>query len=392
MKIGFFTDCYLPTGSGFDISVETFRRNLEKKRHKVYIFAPYYKGYKDKNPRVFRYRGIKVVKKPEIYLASPLPQVNSFKEFEKILKIKLDIVHSHSPFTLGVLGKYVASRQKIPIVYTHHTQYPEYAKFYFKEKFLIPYLARTITKWFANVSDAIIAPSFKIKKMLLKNRVKKPINIIQTGINLDVFKKPSIKEKIRLKKKLKLPPKAKILIFVGRMGKEKNIEFLLSVFKEIFKKTKSKTYLLMVGDGQSLEEFRQLSKTLKIDSFVKFTGLVPYEKIPEYYKAADIFVFSSLTDTQGLVILEAMASGLPVIALKDDAFSKIIINGKNGFLINLSDNKKEQNIFAQKVLTIVNDNLLYKKLSNFSRQTARQFSEEKQTKKLLAVYQKLIGT
>jgi len=390
MKIGFFTDLYLPSGSGVETSIETFRKSLEEIGQEVYIFAPFSRAFKDTNPRVFRFRSLKIIKKPEIRLASPFLPVNSFDFLKKTKNLKLNIVHVHTPFTLGILGKYVASRQKIPILYTHHTQYADYAKFYLKGKILFSILAQALTVWFSNISDGIIAPSYKIKKLLKKWGVKKNIYVLPTGIDTNIFKKLAGEKRI-LKEYLEIPRKTKLLLFAGRIGKEKNIEFLLNTFKEILMRSKIAINLLIVGDGPYLEELRRISRHLKIDSFVKFTGSVLYKDIPKYYQAADIFVFSSLTDTQGIVILEAMASGLPVVALKDDAFLKIIINNKNGFLIeHRKRNKKEQKIFAQKVLTLLNNKILYKKFSSNACKTTRYFSKEKQAEKLLNIYQKLI--
>ena len=386
MKIGFFTDLYLPSGSGVEISIESFRKNLENLGHEVYVFAPFSRGFKDTNPRVFRFHSLKVIKKPEIRLASPFLPVNSPDFLKKIKNLKLDVVHAQTPFTLGILGKYVARWQKIPILYTHHTQYPEYAKFYLKEKRLLPYLAQALVAWFSNISDGIIAPSYKIKKFLREYGVKKTIYILPPGVDINLFKQ-SPEERKNLREKLKISSETKLLLFVGRMGEEKNIEFLLSTLQEILTKNEIPVNLLIVGDGPYLKKLCQISRNLRIDSFVKFTGSVLYQDIPKYYQASDIFVFSSLTDTQGIVILEAMSTGLPVVALKDNAFKKIIINDKNGFLI---DSKLGQKMFAKKVLTLLKNNFLYNKFSQAARQTAYLFSEKKQAEKLLNIYQDLI--
>jgi 1,2-diacylglycerol 3-alpha-glucosyltransferase len=135
MKIGFFTDTYLPVVHGVEISIETFRKSLEKMGHKVFIYAPHAPGYKDKNPNVFRFQSIRVIEKPEMRLAFPFLPKDHFGE---IIDFKLDIAHAHTPFSMGLLAKYIADHQKIPLVYTHHTHYPEYAKFYLKEKVIAP--------------------------------------------------------------------------------------------------------------------------------------------------------------------------------------------------------------------------------------------------------------
>lgn len=376
MKIGFFTDTYLPVIHGVEVSIETFRKSLEKRGHKVFIYAPYAPGYKDKNKNVFRFRSIKVIKKPEMRFALPfLPK----DHFDKIMNLKLDIVHSHTPFSMGLLAKYVADHQKIPLIYTHHTHYPEYAKFYLKEKIITPLLARFLSGWYSNMADAVIAPSFKIKKLLAEYGVKKtkPIYVLPTGVNINLFKK-SAKRSFFVRRKFLIFPRAKVLIFVGRMGREKNLEFLLKSFSEVVKSA-GDVFLLMVGDGPFLKELRELAGDLGIERNVVFTGAVPHKEIPDYYKAADVFVFSSKTETQGIVILEAMASGLPVVALKDEAFREIVIDGKNGFLVK----SRKAKIFANKIL---NSFAFHGEFSKNSRETACEFSEEKQAEKLLGIY------
>jgi len=383
MRIGFFTDTYLPVIHGVEVSIETFRKSLEKMGQKVFIYAPHAPGYKDKNPNVFRFASVRVIKKPEMRLAFPFWPKNHIGE---IIDLKLDIAHAHTPFSMGLLAKYIASRQKIPLVYTHHTHYPEYAKFYLKEKIITPFFAKYFSAWFANLADAIICPSFKMKKLLLEYGVKrkKPIYVLPTGVNLKIFKK-SKKAGLKVRKKLKISPKAKVLIFVGRMGKEKNPEFLLKMMAEILKKRED-VILLMVGDGPALKELQKIAKKLGVQKNVIFSGAIPHKEIPAFYQAADIFVFSSLTDTQGIVILEAIASGLPVVTLKDDAFKEMVINNKNGFLLK----KIIPKIFAKKVLEILNKPSLYHKFSIASQKIARGFSEKNQAKKLLNIYKSLI--
>jgi len=169
------------------------------------------------------------------------------------------------------------------------------------------------------------------------------------------------------------------------MGEEKNPSFLLYSMEEILKKFEN-IFLLMVGDGPILEKLKNLALKLKIEKNVIFTGAVPHSKIPEYYQAADIFVFSSQTETQGIVILEAIASGLPVVALKDEAFKEMVIENKNGFLIKKASPKN----FAKKVLEVLKNPSLYKKFSLNSQKAISSFSEENQAKKLIKIYKSLL--
>ncbi|MDO8663674.1 MAG: glycosyltransferase family 4 protein [Candidatus Wildermuthbacteria bacterium] len=382
MRIGFFTDTYLPSSFGLEISVETFRENLENMGHRVYIFAPSYPHYKDANPRVFRFRSLKIIKKPEMRFAFPFLPTGSVRE---IMKLKLDIVHIHTPLAMGFLGKYIASVQRIPAIYTHHTQIHQYAKVYFKKMRMFPYVAKVLSTWFANSSGGVIAPSVKIKKMLKEWKTKKTITILPTGVNVNLFKK-SADAGQKVKEKLNIPPEKKVLLFVGRMSKEKNIEFLLKAFKETLKKTSLSLILIMVGDGPDLEKLRQFAKKNNLNDSVIFTGHIPHKEIPPLYQAADAFLFSSLTETQGIVILEAMASGLPIVALEDDAFQGLISHGENGFLIK----KPSTEIFSQKILKLLNSHFLMEKFSKNSRKIAEKLSAENQTKKLLAIYRRCL--
>jgi len=283
-----------------------------------------------------------------------------------------------------LFGKYFSLNQKIPFVYTHHVHYTEYAKLHFKKRFISPFFARAWGTWFANLSDLVITPSLKMKSELEKYGVKKKIVILPTGINTKTFCK-STKNKKEIKKKLSDAPQTKILLFVGRLELEKKIPFLIKAFGEILKKHRD-VILLLVGYGSLFKKLEGEIKKLGIENFVKFIGKVPYQEMPFYYQGSDIFVFSSLSETQGIVILEAEASGLPVVALRDDAFLDIVKNGKTGFLVKERDPK----IFARYVLRILNNPQLYQKFSSASQKIAESFSEKKQAKKLLEIYQSLI--
>ncbi len=382
MKIGFFTDGYLPSLHGVTISIETFRKNLENFGNEVFVFAPAAENYKDENKRVIRFKSMRVFPERETYFALPfLPENHQLKE---IIKIKLDICHAHSPFNLGFLGKFISLWEKIPLVYTHHTLYSEYAKFYLKENLITPYLARVWSTWFSNLSDLIIAPSTKIKKLLKEYGTKKEIKILPTGVDTNFFKE-NRESKILLRKKLSLEKDSKILLFVGRIEPEKNPLFLIEVLKEIVKERKD-VFLVFVGAGSFVKKIKEKAKKLGVSKFIKFTGRIPHSQIPFFYQGSDIFVFSSFTETQGIVILEAEATGLPPVVVKDGAFVDVIEHNKNGFLVRKANPK----LFASFVLKLLQSPNLYKKFSQKSREIAEKFSQEKQAKKLFSIYEDLI--
>jgi len=385
MKIGFFTDTYLPASRGIDVSVETFRESLEKMGHQVYVYAQRVPGYKDENPNVFRFTSVRLVKEPAMRFVFP---IFPWPEFKKAMGQKLDIVHIHTPFSVGFLGRYIAKKQKIPLVYTHHARYPSHAKLYFKEKYVLPYLAKSLCGWFANSANSVIAPSSKIKEELrtyYNVRESIPIYVILTSVDLNKFKQ-SLENRKKLRKDLNIDFLSKVLLFVGSINAAKNSEFLFDVASEIIKMRKD-TYLIMAGDGELKKELSEKAKKLKLDKYIKLVGSVPHEKIPQYYQSADLFLFTSLTDTQGIVLLEAMATGIPVICLKDDAFDGVVIDGKNGYVIS----KPSIKLFAQKINQLLDSPDLFKQFSLDARQTALKFSRENETEKIVNIYKKVIN-
>ncbi|MDE2001792.1 MAG: glycosyltransferase [Patescibacteria group bacterium] len=383
MRIGFFTDSYLPTVHGVEISIDTFRKDLEKLGHKVFVYAPYTPGYKDKSREIFRMDSVRVIRKPEMRLAFPIVHDGNLR---KLIDFKLDIVHAQTPFSMGLLGKFVSERQKIPLVYTHHTDYVNYAKAYFKKETFLPPIARSWSVLFSNLSDAIVAPSPKIKHELLRDGVTQPISIVPTGINPKLFA-PTHELNHRaqqLKKSLGLSPDDDVIIFVGRMGAEKNVPFLLRSYRELIR-SGSRANLLMVGDGPDLKKYRNFAKKHKLDRML-FTGQVPHDRIPSYYRMADLFAFPSLTETQGIVVLEALASGLPAIVLKDEAFAGVVADNMNGLVVPRHSPK----LFADRMHRALSNAALYNRLSRSAVRTAREFSESKEAQRLAALYKKLL--
>ena len=386
MRIGFFTDLYLPLVCGAQTAIDSFRKGLEQMGHEVFVYAPYTPGYKDARTRVFRLKSIRVIKKPEIRLALPSVQEGNLRD---LMSFQLDIVHAESPFSLGILGKIISKRQHIPIVYRHNTNWQELAKCYLlKEQVIFPRLARFFSAWFSNISNAIIAPSHKIETLLHSYGIKRPIYILPTGIDLGAFdrSKGSAIPALGLRERYQISPGMKLLLFVGRMSKEKNIDFLIEAFSEI-SRTRNDIAFMLVGDGPHLEGLQCLVRRKELER-ITFAGCIPHEELCAYYWAADLFLFASLADTQGIVILEAMASGLPIVALRDDAFEGMVVDNKNGFLVQ----EVSPVVFARKVLEILDDGCLHKQFSDGSYELAREFSCEKQTRELLSIYEQLLTT
>ena len=383
MRIGFFTDTYLPALRGIEISIETFRKCFENLGHEVFIYAQKVPGYKDKNPNVYRFSSVLVNRAPQMRLVFPyFPR----KTYQHALANELDIAHIHSPFSVGLLGKHIAKKQNIPIVYTQHTRYPVHAKIYFHEHIVLPYLAKKISVWFANISNTTIAPSLKIKKILREYGVDKkvPIEVVLTGVDLQKFY-PDAAQKNIIRKKLNIGSGKKIALFVGSVNRVKNVDFIFDVFKKLLLKRKD-IVLALAGDGDLRKELAAEAKKLKLTKNIKFLGVVPYKEIASHYQAADLFLFPSLTDTQGIVLLEAMACGVPVLTLKDDAFAGVVKDSHNGFIVP----KQSIALFKNKIEQLIDHPDLYQTMSANAKATAAKFSREKEAEKMLAIYNNLL--
>ncbi|MFA5188207.1 MAG: glycosyltransferase family 4 protein [Patescibacteria group bacterium] len=378
LKIGFFTDTYLPQVNGVVTSIESFRQELEKQGHQVYIFCPRADHKKD-DKSIIRFPSIKFVFQPEYHVSLPFTRHLLRDFWEK----ELDIVHAHTPFSLGLLGYYYSYIKKVPFVYTYHTLYPEYVKSYvWNGRLITPKMVAKITAMFSNRCDLNIAPSGKIKKLLKSYGVKKPITVLPTGIKVEKFSKRARPNNFRSKYKIK--PEEKVLLYVGRLGQEKNIEFLLKAFF-VLKQSQQKIKLILVGDGPAKKNLQKLVKDHGLGKDVIFTSYLSQTEVIRANQSADLFIFASKTDTQGLVLLEAAASGLPIVAVKDDAFVKILEDKVNGYIV-------KQNVaeFNKRILQILDNKKLYQRLSKKSAEIAENFSIEKQTAELIQAYRKLL--
>jgi len=362
MKIGLFTDTYKPQINGVVTAIDVLAKELSK-NHDVYIFAPKVPGHEDRKKNVFRYSSFKFLFQPEYRIAVPY----SIKEIEDL---HLDVIHTHTPFSIGILGAFVAKKNQIPLIHTYHTLIPEYVHYITSYgKPLTTKVAEKVSALYCNLCDVVIAPSKNVKKLLKKYGVKRRIEIIPSTI-----KEPLEVSTKEIKRKFGLDNK-KVLLFVGRLGKEKNVDFLLRVFKKVNNKDPD-THLLIVSSGPERKNLENLALELNVP--VTFTGYLSDKDLARCYKAADIFVFASTTETQGLVLLEAMSYGKPFVAVKAGG-----INIPKGGLMA----KCEEKDFANKVLKVLKNDKLRKRLGKEGREYVKEFSP---TNKLLKLYKEMM--
>ncbi|MCF8010078.1 MAG: glycosyltransferase [Clostridiales bacterium] len=376
LRIGIFTDSYKPYTSGVVRSIDTFRHELYKLEQEIFIFAPNYPDCEQERG-VFRYASVPAPTNPDYTIAIPF----SLKLNKLINNLNLDIIHTHSPFILGRVGLQQAKKLNIPLVFTFHTLYEEYVHYVPFARSITKNVTQRICSYFCNQCNLIITPTKIIGEHIKNQGVKSPVINIPTGIQIDEYASGN---KTWLQKNYNIEYDKKILLCVGRLGKEKNIEWLIEAIS-LVEKNFPNIHLVLVGGGPEKEHLLKKAAELGIKEKISFTGVLPKEKVINCYNSADLFVFTSLTETQGLVIGEAKAAGLPVIAVNAYGVSEMVENNQDGFLTNLS-----QEEFSNATLLLLQNNNLRMQMSSKAKLNAEKISSRNCAKKLLYYYTDLV--
>lgn len=308
MNIGIFTDTYFPQVSGVATSISTLKNDLERKGHSVYIFTTT-DPHVDKDiiePNVFRLQSVPFISFTDRRIAIR----GLFHAVEIAKELELDIVHTQTEFSLGMIGKYVANRLKIPCVHTYHTMYEKYLHYVLNGHLLKPYHVKQMTKMFLSHTAGVVAPSEQTKEVLNRYGIKSPITVIPTGVDISEFTKPIDTKKLR--NSLGITDDSPILLSLSRIALEKKIEDTLMIMPELIKEF-PKIRLVIVGDGPDMEQIQETAEKLGIMDNVIFTGEVSHDQVAPYYHMADLFVSSSDTETQGLTYIEALAANAKIV-------------------------------------------------------------------------------
>lgn len=379
MKIGIFTNNYLPNSFGVANSVETFKQDFEKLGHEVYIFAPRWPGYVDKNKNVFRYPSLDIKVKIRFPLAIPY----SWKMRKIIKGLDLDVIHSQHPNLLGTAAIHWAKKKKIPLIFTWHTRYDLYTNFvpFLPPKLSANFMIKKAVN-FANNSDMVIVPTASIIPVIRKWGVTQDIMAIATGVDADQFKDA---DRDSIRQKYGIADDEILLFTISRFTAEKNMEFLFSSVIKVLRKNK-KVKFLAAADGYLRPALEKLVSERGISDQVIFAGHIADDIKKHYFAAADIFVFASKSETQGMVFSEAMYMGLPIVAVNATGASSLVLNNANGFLV-----KEDEEEYAKAVEKLISDKNLRQRFSEASRKIAREhFTSDVCAKKLLEVYKEAI--
>jgi 1,2-diacylglycerol 3-alpha-glucosyltransferase len=379
VRIGLFTNNYLPFCGGVTISVETLRRGLQARGHEVWTFAPRFPGVADSDPRIVRFPSVPAATYPEFAL--PIPWAPRLRR--QVRGLDLDVFHAHHPFLLGPAARRLARRQRRPLVFTYHTRYEKYAHYVPLRRALVEAAALRLSRRFATRADAVIAPSALIRDQLQARGVTVPIAVVPTGVDLVRFRPTG---RAAARRALGLPPSDPLVLYVGRLDREKSVDRVLLAFDRLAG-TLGRAHLWLVGQGKEAEALCRMTTRLAAGDRVHFAGVRAHEGLAAWYQAADLFLFASETETQGLVLAEAAACALPAVAVAAPGCDEVVRDGETGILT-----KADPAALAEAAIGLLLDADRRAAMGARARQVAEQsFDVTQQIARTLDVYESLAG-
>jgi glycosyltransferase involved in cell wall biosynthesis len=399
IKICMVTDTFWPRINGVSVSISTMTRALRTLGHEVTIVAPEYDHLPtrrglvsgDDTPLegVVRFPSHPLLFFPEDCVARYVGRQYR-RQLDQIREIGFDIVHTHTPLALGILATYWQHKAPVPLVHTFHTLFQDFMPHYFPFRHMPPRAARTVARWFSvnafhwycNRCDCILAPSHQVAQVLESYYVRPPVEIVPSGIEIERFQRG---QGAAIREAWGVGPEEKLLLFSGRVCFEKNVALLVQATAHVVRRDPT-VKLAIVGQGPAEKALQKLTQQLDLASNVLFTGYQPYAEMANVYAAADLFVFSSQTETQGLVTVEAMASGTPVVAVRGPGTLDLLEGEVGGLLCD-----PDEQDMADKVLRLLDDPLIYAEKAAQARERAQQFSCLAMARRVSGIYQSLLA-
>jgi len=388
MNIALFTDTYLPDINGVVSSIHTLRLALEEQGHNVYIVTAnnsiLRKSFEN---NVLRLPGIELRNLYGYRAVSPIHMTTLHNE---IKDMNLDIIHAHTEFGVGIFARICARFLGIPLVSTYHTTYEDYTHYINAFKLsVVDSIAKTavsnISKLYVDSGLCVIAPSKKTKEMLERYEIKSKIFVVATGIDLSRFKPLANQEtlNIQLRESLNISNDDLMLLFVGRLAKEKSVDVIIKSLK----KTSNKNIkMVIVGDGPDMDNLKKMTADMSLQDQVIFIGKVKADEVVKYYQAADIFASASLTETQGMTYIEALASSCVVCASDKEVVEDLIFDKKNGYIFDSDDDLAKILNYHYNL-----DESIKRKMKDNTKQVVDIYDSKVFAKKVLHVYQTAIN-
>jgi glycosyltransferase involved in cell wall biosynthesis len=380
LKIALVTDTYFPRVNGVAASTQIFAQEFKKLGHDVHIYAPAFPGYVDSDNTIHRFPSLYLFFDPEDRL--PLPWRDK-KLIQQLKDHKYDIVHTQTPFSLGGPAVKWARESGAKVVHTYHTLFSAYVEHYlwFIPKALSVGYTKAASRRYCNACDLIVTPSTEMRKALAGYGVTKPIEVIPTGIRLDNFEG---KDPQRFRVLKGIAADEKLMLFMGRVAEEKNIDFLLRVAARLVPRVPRLKFLI-AGEGGAKKRLESLVQKMGLSETVQFVGYLRREDWRDCYAGADLFVFASVTETQGLVVTEAMAAGTPVVAVGEMGVKDVMASGKGGMMTRLDEEE-----FTEAVYRMMTDAEFYRQKKSETLVEAEKWSSTSMAKRMIEAYERTL--
>ncbi|MDX1764855.1 MAG: glycosyltransferase, partial [bacterium] len=362
---------------GVTRSIETLVHEVHARGHEVRLFAPRFEGYEETEDWIYRVPSIPRFNHTDFSL--PLPY--SVRVRSIMTDFSPHLVHVQHPFFLGEMGMHLGKNRNIPIVLTYHTQYEQYSHYAPIDSDLVKRWIINVCNSFCNLCDLVVAPSTDIRQVLIDRKVTSRIEVIPTGVNLEPYREP---DRRWLRETFRIGPEKKILIHTGRLAKEKNLPFLFRAVAQVMSDNEGVVFFV-AGIGDQAPYLKELSSQLGIEGQVIFHGKMTAEELAAAYAGADLFVFSSKSETQGLVVLEAMAAGTPVVAVDAPGVRDMVTDSVDGYLT-----EEDEGLFARRILLLLDSPDHRAAFSRAAEEKAAQFQSSAMGGKILDEYEHLL--
>lgn len=373
MKVLLTSDWNMDAVNGVVTSVRNLRRGLEARGHEVRILTLSPNGNSWEQDGVTYIGSVNVGR---IYPGARLRTALGGGYIRELIRWHPDVVHSNCEFSTFFMARHIASRLNVPLVHTYHTVYADYTHYFCPSENIGQHLVEKFSRWVTGRTDCVIVPSEKVARLLIGYNVDAPIYVVPTGIEQSRFT-ATAEDGARVRAALGIPEDRTVLVSVGRLAKEKNYGELIHLMAAL---TALPVTLLLVGDGPARPELEQLTAEMGVSDRVVFAGMVPPEEVGRYYKAGDLFVCASTSETQGLTYFEALSAGLPMLCRKDTCLDDILLDGRNGWQYDtLADG-------AERVRQFLDHPELHKAMGTASLEIGRRYSVPAFADSVEAVY------
>jgi 1,2-diacylglycerol 3-alpha-glucosyltransferase len=380
MNICMFTNTYVPFVGGIARSVQFFAEDLSAQGHRLLVVAPRYEKHSNEDDRELRVPAIRKFNGSEFSVRLPVP----FMVERRIQEFDPHVIHSHHPFFMGDTALRVARKRDLPLLFTHHTMYERYIHYLPMASEALRHFVMRWATVYANLCDGVIAPSRSIAEILRRRGVTPRIVEIPSGVDMQAIGRG---QGLRFRRETGIPPKAKVVGHLGRLAPEKNPGFLAHAVTR-FMERHAQAYFLIVGHGPSEEEIASICRAAGVRDRLILAGELSGSRVYDAYHAMDLFVFASHTETQGMVLAEAMAAGKPVIALDAPGAREVIADGFNGRLLQASASEDE---FAEAVAQFFADGGIVPSWSAAAKHTAMGFARHVCAKKMSDFYSEVLA-